>query len=298
VQASKNQGVSKEILSKIWMVSDELAQGAINHNTQLCKHHADNSMSRHFTTNDRMLRYKQLKSVFFTDTLVSLSTKSTGGNSYAQVFVSDKGYTVVYPMQSQSNFKDTLHLFCKGWCSYYIGNGCTQGSAEQCNSSILPSSCYHLEEVTPWANRAELYIGLLKEAVRQDLQQSNAPIVLWDFCLERRANIHNAIPCPLFQNNGASPHEATQGENLMSAKVMGQSKNEHGVTIGANDKNPLLNTMLYDVEFLDGEVREYSANVIAENIYARSDIDGYSSYNILDGIVDYKGVSFEKIIPV
>lgn len=98
VQASKNQGVSKEILSKIWMVSDELAKGAIDHNTQfLCKHHADNSLSCHFTTNDRMLRYKRLKSLFFTDTLVSLSTKSTSsGNSYAQVFVSDKGYIAVY----------------------------------------------------------------------------------------------------------------------------------------------------------------------------------------------------------
>jgi hypothetical protein len=69
-----------------------------------------------------------------------------------------------------------------------------------------------LEEGTPWANRAELYIGLLKEAVRQDLRQSNAPIVLWDYCLERRAGIHNAIPRPLFQNNGATPHEATFGE--------------------------------------------------------------------------------------
>jgi len=45
--------------------------------------------------------------------------------------------------------------------------------------------------------------------------------------------------------------------------------------------------MLYDVEFPDGEVQEYSAYVIAENIYAQSDIDGHS-YNILDSIVDYQ----------
>jgi hypothetical protein len=44
---------------------------------------------------------------------------------------------------------------------------------------------------------------------------------------------------------------------------------------------------VYDVEFPDGEVHEYSANVIAENIYAQSDIDGHT-YNILDGIVDYE----------
>ena len=83
IQASSTGGVTKEMLSKIWVVSEELAQGAIDQNTQLCKHHADNSLSRQFSTNDRMLCYKRLKSVFFTDTLVSLSTKSTRGNNYA-----------------------------------------------------------------------------------------------------------------------------------------------------------------------------------------------------------------------
>jgi hypothetical protein len=60
-----------------------------------------------------MLHYKCLKSVFFTDTLLSLSTRSTCGNIYAQVFVSDKGYFAVYPMHSQSEFKDALNWICK-----------------------------------------------------------------------------------------------------------------------------------------------------------------------------------------
>ena len=77
IKVSNTHGVSKEFLSKIWVVSEDLAQGALDQNTQLCKHHADNSLSRHFSTNDRMLQYKHLKSVFFTDTLLSLSTKST-----------------------------------------------------------------------------------------------------------------------------------------------------------------------------------------------------------------------------
>lgn len=51
-----------------------------------------------------------------------------------------------------------------------------------------------LEKNTQWANRAELYIGLLKEAVRNDLRISNAPMVLWDYCIQRRATIHNATP--------------------------------------------------------------------------------------------------------
>ena len=41
-----------------------------------------------------------------------------------------------------------------------------------------------LEENTPWANKAELYIGIIKEAVRKDLKQFNCPLALWDYCIE------------------------------------------------------------------------------------------------------------------
>jgi len=41
-----------------------------------------------------------------------------------------------------------------------------------------------LERNTPWSNTAELYVGLVKEAVRKDLKQSNCPLVLWDYCAE------------------------------------------------------------------------------------------------------------------
>ena len=68
-----------------------------------------------------------------------------------------------------------------------------------------------LEKHTQWANRTELYIGLLKEAVRNDMRASNASMVLWDYCIQRRATIHNATPKKLFQNDGLTPYECTYG---------------------------------------------------------------------------------------
>ena len=68
-----------------------------------------------------------------------------------------------------------------------------------------------LERATPWANRAELYIGLLKEAVRKDMRATNSPMVLWDYAIERRALIHNVIPRSLFQAQGKTPTECTFG---------------------------------------------------------------------------------------
>ena len=45
VQASRPKGVSKEHLSKIWLISEELAQGAIEKNTQLVRHSKENTLS-------------------------------------------------------------------------------------------------------------------------------------------------------------------------------------------------------------------------------------------------------------
>eukprot|EP00957_Ditylum_brightwellii_P027921 2109019-Ditylum_brightwellii.AAC.1 len=39
-----------------------------------------------------------------------------------------------------------------------------------------------LEEGTLWANKAKLYIGLLKEAVCKDMKASNCPLAFWDYC--------------------------------------------------------------------------------------------------------------------
>ena len=72
-----------------------------------------------------------------------------------------------------------------------------------------------LETETQCANRAELYIGLLKEAVRKDLRASDCPMVLWDYSIERRATIHNVILRPLFQNNSITPYTTTYPPTYM-----------------------------------------------------------------------------------
>ena len=49
----------------------------------------------------------------------------------------------------------------------------------------------------------------------------------------------------------------------------------------------MLNTHAYDVEFSDGSIREYLANIIAENMVSQVDDEGYSLI-MLDNIIDYK----------
>ena len=70
----------------------------------------------------------------------------------------------------------------------------------------------NLEIRTPWANRAEFYIGLLKEGFRKDMIVSNSPMCLWYYATECRAMIHNLVSHLLFQNKSLPPHDATFGE--------------------------------------------------------------------------------------
>ena len=43
------------------------------------------------------------------------------------------------------------------------------------------------------------------------MRESKSPIVLWDYVIERRALIHNAVNIPLFQTQSITPHECTFG---------------------------------------------------------------------------------------
>ena len=52
-------------------------------------------------------------------------------------------------------------------------------------------------------------------------------------------------------------------------------------------QNPLFNTRAYLVEFKDGSVAEYTANIISENIYSQVDQEG-RSFSILQEITDHK----------
>ena len=72
-----------------------------------------------------------------------------------------------------------------------------------------------------------------------------------------------------------------------NTKVIGRTNDADGNIIGNYNDNPFLNTMIYDVEFPDGTIKEYAANVIADNMYAQVDPDGHA-HGILESIIDFK----------
>ena len=77
------------------------------------------------------------------------------------------------------------------------------------------------------------------------------------------------------------------GDEILSGKVTKRKRNLHGDTLGAANKNPILDTREYVVEFPDGTEKEYSANKIAEAMFTQCDLDG-KQHLLLDSIVDFK----------
>ena len=67
-----------------------------------------------------------------------------------------------------------------------------------------------------------------------------------------------------------------QGDKLQTAKVIGRTVEPEGHIVGTYHENPIMNNIVYDVKFPDGEVKEYLANIIAENLFSQADNEGFT----------------------
>ena len=59
-------------------------------------------------------------------------------------------------------------------------------------------------------------------------------------------------------------------------QVKGRKRDHNGKAIGTSHSNPILDTRVYQVEFPDGHLEEYSTNKIAEALYSQIDEEGYN----------------------
>ena len=84
------------------------------------------------------------------------------------------------------------------------------------------------------------------------------------------------------------------GNEMTMGKVARQSLDADGRITGTYHDNPFLNTIMYDVKFSDGQVKEYGANIIAKNMLTQVDLDGYS-LSLMDSIVDHRKDPSEAI---
>ena len=77
------------------------------------------------------------------------------------------------------------------------------------------------------------------------------------------------------------------GDENVRGVVKRRVKDENGLPVGTSHQNPILDTREYEVQLPDGSVECYTANMIADNIYAQVDDEG-NSYTLLDEIIDHR----------
>lgn len=218
-------GIDADHLSKVWRISPEDAKRTIETSTQHATRNRETALSRNFSTGDRMLRYKRIRTYFFMDTFFATKkvSKSTRGNTCCQLFVTDKGFVYAVPMKTKAEVLQAVKQFAKeiGAPEALIcdmsGEQTSQSLRQFCND--IGTTLRALEEGTPWSNKAELYIGLVKESVRKDIRESNSPLVFWDYCTERRVSIHNLTSRDSFKLQGESPYTALTGEQADISKL-------------------------------------------------------------------------------
>ena len=73
------------------------------------------------------------------------------------------------------------------------------------------------------------------------------------------------------------------GESKVLGSVKNRKRDHDGVlVIGKSHNNPVLNTAVYNIETPDGNIYEYTANVIAQNLWDQVDDYGYNYNNLYD----------------
>jgi hypothetical protein len=211
-------GVTSEHLSKVWRIDLETAERTMEITSQIGRRKDDPNLSRNYATNDRMLRYRRIQDYFFMDTFFATKNhgKSSRGHTCCQLFVTDKGFLYVVPMRSKSEVMQAVKQFAKdvGAPDAIISDAAREQTSMNLRKFLgsIGTTLRVLEEGTPWANKAELYIGLIKEAVRKDMKDSNCPLPFWDYCVERRARINNLTAKRNFKLHGSNAYTETFGE--------------------------------------------------------------------------------------
>jgi hypothetical protein len=81
---------------------------------------------------------------------------------------------------------------------------------------------------------------------------------------------------------------------LQAGKVVRRARSNDGKVTGTSNPNPILTQECMKSSFQMGPAAEYSANVIAENMFAQCDPDG-NQFRLMDKIVDFKSDSSSAV---
>lgn len=80
-----------------------------------------------------------------------------------------------------------------------------------------------------------------------------------------------------------------QDGKLQEARVISRKRTHDGKRLtGKGHFNPILDSRIYNVEFPDGGIGEFTTNIIAESLYSSLDEEGHNYYDLLESIIAHR----------
>ena len=104
-------------------------------------------------------------------------------------------------------------------------------------------------------------------------------------CSERDRNLPEAATPEEYDEHLQNIIKVNIGDKETFAKIISRKRDNAGNPVGARDSNPRLDGRIYIGELPDGGLEEFTANMVAENLFAQCD-DNDNIYRIFDEIID------------
>jgi hypothetical protein len=210
------RAIDADALAENWMVSPDIARRTLSRTTRCgIRTTAHLLMSCRFKTNDRHLRYKQLRHNMYTDTMKA-SIPSQTKDLYAQVFVTSFRWARTFPMKKKSNavYALDLMLHCDGRPEKMIMDDSKEQTLGAFGKKCRDADIYvkQTEPHSPWQNTAEGGIRELKKASGQKMVRAGAPKHFWADAIEWEAYIQSNNAWDIYKVQGETPETLLSGE--------------------------------------------------------------------------------------
>jgi Reverse transcriptase (RNA-dependent DNA polymerase) len=224
IQSNKFK-LTPDILSKNWGIGQALARRTIDATTQLrVRSVANPSIERRWPTGDRPLRYKRLNHPVYHDTMYS-TVKSLRGNKCCEVYVTDFGWSRVFPMKTESDVHESLDIFLSryGIPEALISDGAKAYTGGEFRKKARQAGiyCKLTDPYSPWQNRAESEIRELKRLSTRWMLRTGSPERLWDDAIELASIIRSHMALDIYKLNGQVPETVMLGQTADISFIYG-----------------------------------------------------------------------------
>jgi len=181
-------------LAKRWGIGVGAARRTIDATTQhSVVSLANPTLTRRFATHDKLLRFRRLPCMMYTDTLEAKEVSWYRKNRYGQVYATDFGWAGFYPMQKKSNAPDTLVQLAheKGVPTHFVVDNSKEQTEGDFRKKARGFGCgiNQTDHYSPWQQACEGTVREIKKGSGRTMVEKHAPRCLWDHCYEWQAKV-------------------------------------------------------------------------------------------------------------